>query len=119
MTSTRSATATPGGVLAQLSAASTAEDFFALLGVPYDAKVVNVLRLHILRRMGQYIAREDFDGLPDDVVAARCKAMLENAYEDFVKSTPLDQRVFKVLKDAVKPAATTPATFVPFETLLK
>ena len=94
-----------------LSAASAAEDFFTLLGVPYDAKVVNVARLHILRRMGQYITREDFDGVPESVIAARCKANLERAYEDFVTSSPLDQRVFKVLKDAV--GRPNPTHFVP------
>ncbi len=52
----------PVGVLEQLNKASSAEDFFALLGVDYDAKVVNVVRLHILRRMGQYLVSEDFAG---------------------------------------------------------
>jgi nitrogenase-stabilizing/protective protein len=93
----------PIGVLEQLNRASSAEDFFALLGVDYDPKHVNVVRLHILRRMGQYLASEDFTGLPDEVVAERCKAVLERAYADFLASSPLDQRVFKVLKDAVAP----------------
>ena len=50
------------GVLEQLNKASSAEDFFALLGVDYDPKHVNVVRLHILRRMGQYLVSEDFAG---------------------------------------------------------
>ena len=93
----------PIGVLEQLNQASSAEDFFALLGVDYDPKHVNVVRLHILRRMGQYLVSEDFTGLPDEVTAERCKAVLEQAYADFLASSPLDQRVFKVLKDAVAP----------------
>jgi nitrogenase-stabilizing/protective protein len=93
----------PVGVLEQLNKASSAEDFFALLGVDYDPKHVNVVRLHILRRMGQYLVSEDFTGLPNEVVAERCKAVLEQAYADFLASSPLDQRVFKVLKDAVAP----------------
>ena len=103
------------GVLDQLNGASSAEDFFALLGVDYDPKVVNVARLHILRRMGQYLASEDFTGVPDDVVAERCKSVLERAYSDFVVSTPIDQRVFKVLKDAVAPPKRP--TFIPLDTL--
>ncbi len=95
--------AAPAGVLEQLNKASSAEDFFSLLGVDYDPKHVNVLRLHILRRMGQYLVSEDFTGQPDTVVAERCKAVLERAYADFLASSPLDQRVFKVLKDAVAP----------------
>lgn len=106
---------TQSDVLTSLSRASSAEDFFALLGVAYDAKRVNVARLHILKRMGQYLASENFDGLPDDEVAARCKAVLERAYDDFVRSSPLDQRVFKVLKEAVAPPK--PANFVPLNVL--
>lgn len=108
-------TGAPVGVLERLNKASSAEDFFALLGVDYDVKVVNVARLHILRRMGQYLVSEDFAGLPDDMVAQRCKAVLEKAYADFVASSPLDQRVFKVLKDAVAPPK--PRVFVPLSTL--
>lgn len=92
---------TPIGILDRLNKASSAEDFFELLGVDYDPKVVNVARLHILRRMGQYLAAEDFAGVPDAAVTERCRAVLERAYADFVASSPIDQRVFKVLKDAV------------------
>jgi nitrogenase-stabilizing/protective protein len=95
---------TQGNMLDQLKKASAAEEFFALLDVAYDEKVMNVARLHILRKMAQYLAREDFDGLSDEGVAQRCKAVLERAYSDFVTSSPLDHRVFKVLKDAVAPS---------------
>ena len=91
----------PADILAKMKAASSAEDIFKLLAVDYDAKVLNVARLHILKRMGEYLASEDFSGLPDGIVAARCKAVLERAYEDFVTASPLQHRVFKVLKDAV------------------
>lgn len=91
------------GILARLNEASAAEEFFTLLGVDYDPKVVNVARLHILRRMGQYLAGEDLAGVADETVAERCKIVLERAYADFVASSPIDQRVFKVLKDAVAP----------------
>jgi nitrogenase-stabilizing/protective protein len=104
------------GILDQLDKASSAEDFFALLGVEYDVKVVTVARLHILRRMAQYLATEDFDGVPEDVVIERCKTTLERAYADFVASTPIDQRVFKVLKDAVQPQK-KPANLVTLTTL--
>jgi nitrogenase-stabilizing/protective protein len=103
------------GVLEQLNKASSAEDFFALLGVDYDPKHLSVVRLHILRRMGQYLVSEDFSGQPDAVVTERCKVVLEQAYADFVTSSPLEQRVFKVLKDAVAPPR--PPVFVPLSTL--
>jgi nitrogenase-stabilizing/protective protein len=105
------------GILVKLKASSSAEDIFKLLDVGYDARVLSVARLHILKRMGQYLAKEDFADVSDRIAAARCKAVLERAYEDFVTSSPLQHRVFKVLKDAVAPSK--PATFVPFDTLLE
>lgn len=114
-------TAQDSDVLARLRAASSAEDFFSILGLPYDEKIVQVARLHILKRMGQYLAKEDFSDLPPETIAARCRSTLERAYADFVTSTPLDERVFKVLREAVEPKVEVkaPAAFVPFDTLLK
>jgi nitrogenase-stabilizing/protective protein len=103
-------------VLASLKKLSSAEEFFEALGVTFDPKVLNVARLHILKRMGQYLSGDDLEGLPDSVAAARAKAFLERAYSDFQTSSPIEERVFKVHKDAVKPPA-APA-FVPFDTLL-
>ena len=107
-------------ILARLKGLSAAEEFFAALGVSYDPKVLNVSRLHIMKRVGQYLAEEDFSGLPDQVIAARVRATLERAYEDFAISSPLEHRVFKVLKDhdPNKPATPGPA-FVPFDSVLK
>lgn len=109
--------AASGNILAKIMAASSAEDIFGLLGVGYDANVMNVARLHILKRMGEYLAGEDLADIPDSVAAARCKALLQRAYDDFVTASPLQHRVFKVLKDAVSSAK--PANFVPFDTLLE
>jgi nitrogenase-stabilizing/protective protein len=55
--------------------------------------------------MGQYLFSEDFSEFDEATVTARCKEFLERAYQDFLKSTPIDERLFKVHKDAVKPAA--------------
>jgi nitrogenase-stabilizing/protective protein len=102
-------------VLEQLKKCSSAEDFFALLNVEYDPKVVNVARLHILRRMGQYLFSEDFSACSDAEVTEHCKTFLERAYEDFVNSSPINERLFKVHKDAVQPAK--PPTFVQLNVL--
>jgi nitrogenase-stabilizing/protective protein len=106
-----------GHVLKALKSAGSAEEFFGLLGVPYDPKVLQVARLHILKRMGEYLGGDDLEGMPDPVVAARCKTVLERAYEDFVNSTPLNERVFKVLKQAVEPKQ--PEPFVPLDRLFE
>lgn len=110
-------------VLDDLRRLSAAEEFFQYLGVEYDPQVVNVARLHILRRMGEYLRKESAepqaDAHDDTRVRARCRAHLETAYADFVKSTPMKERVFKVHKDAVKPQE-PPApkrVFVPLSSL--
>ncbi|OPY94654.1 nitrogenase stabilizing/protective protein [Bradyrhizobium sacchari] len=103
-------------ILVRLRKASSAEDFFSLLGVDYDPNIVNVARLHILKRMGQYFAQEQFAGAAEPEIRARCKAMLEQAYADFVASSPIQERVFKVLKDAVADSR-KPAAFVPLSEL--
>jgi nitrogenase-stabilizing/protective protein len=107
----------PPDVMTKLRTAAAAEEFFTVLGVDYDPKVLNVARLHILKRMGEYLSGEDVEGLPDRVAAARCRSMLQRAYEEFLTTSPLEARVFKVLKKAVEPAK--PAAFVPFDSLLK
>ncbi|WP_095205068.1 nitrogenase stabilizing/protective protein NifW [Mesorhizobium carmichaelinearum] len=107
-------------ILARLRGLSDAEEFFAVLGVPYDPKVLAVSRLHVMKRVGQYLAEEDFSELPGQVIAARARATLQRAYEDFAASSPLKHRVFKVLKDHDPDKPATPdRTFIPFESMLK
>lgn len=106
--------ASEADVLAKLKRLSSAEAFFSALGVPYDPARLAVARMHILKRMGEYLGGEDLEGLPDRVVVARCRSCLERAYQDFVVSSPLEQRVFKVLKRAVAPEN---AAFVPLDEL--
>jgi nitrogenase-stabilizing/protective protein len=89
----------PTDIMRRLKTLSSAEEFFATLGVAYDEQLLRVARLHILKRMGEYLAGDDLEGLPDAVAAARARAVLQRAYADFESSSPLAQRVFKVLKD--------------------
>ncbi len=86
-------------IVSRLHGLSSAEDFFAALCVRYDPAVLQVARLHILKRMGDYLKGDDLEGLPDPIAAARAQATLLRAYEDFESSSPLAQRVFRVLKD--------------------
>ncbi|MGO9741297.1 MAG: nitrogenase stabilizing/protective protein NifW [Roseiarcus sp.] len=86
-------------IVARLKTLSSAEDFFDALRVPYDETVLRVARLHILKRMGEHLASDDLDGLPDTVAGARAQAMLRRAYEEFEAQSPLKARVFQVLKD--------------------
>ena len=104
-------------ILDQLRALSAAEDFFAVLEVPYDPAVLSVSRLHILRRMGAYLRAEDLDGAGEDAARAAARAALAQAYGDFLASSPIAERVFKVHQDAVKPARPAPKPFVSLEAL--
>ena len=84
----------------KLSQLSAAEDFLQFFGVPHDMAVVNVSRLHILKRYYQYIRQET--KLPEDNEQAlyQCyRGLLVKAYEDFVSSTPAQEKVFKVFQD--------------------
>lgn len=88
-------------VLEQLYKLSSAEDFFRFLDVPYDPSVLNVARLHILRRMGDNLRKAAAE--PDEAKArAYFRAHLERAYLDFVHSSPIKERVFKVHQDAIR-----------------
>jgi nitrogenase-stabilizing/protective protein len=89
-------------VLDKLSKLSSAEEFFQFLDVPYEPAVLHVARLHILKRMGNYL-RNCPPETDDDKLRATLRAHLKQAYQDFVSSTPLNERVFKVLEDAVRP----------------
>ncbi len=108
-------------VLDELRRLSSAEEFFAFLGVPYEVTVVQVARLHILRRMGQYLKGSEtdgvFEGLADAEVRALCRVHLEQAYQDFVLSSPLQERLFKVHKEAMEPKAEPAKPFVPLASL--
>jgi len=105
-------------ILDQLKQLSAAEDFFAALDVAYEPERLRVIRLHVLRRMGDYLRQQDFAGQDDAAVRETCRQFLSRAYDDLIQSGPLEQRVFKVLKDAVKPAEPAPRrNFVPLESL--
>ena len=85
--------------LATLAKLSSAEQFFETLTVPYDQEVVNVSRLHILKRFRELIRTTDMDGLGDSDVEAVCRAALIEAYEEFADGR--GRKTFKVFRDAM------------------
>ncbi|HEX5786109.1 MAG TPA: nitrogenase-stabilizing/protective protein NifW, partial [Burkholderiaceae bacterium] len=48
-------------LLHRLKSLSSAEDFLNFFGVPFDQAVVNVSRLHILKRYFQYIRQANLN----------------------------------------------------------
>jgi nitrogenase-stabilizing/protective protein len=87
-------------IIRTLHGFSSAEEFLNYLGVEYEQRVVNVNRLHILKRFNQYLARHSFNGTTDEELKAEYKALLQQAYGDFVKSDAATEKVFKVFQDA-------------------
>ncbi|MBI1284252.1 MAG: nitrogen fixation protein NifW [Thiobacillus sp.] len=75
---------------------SAAEEFLEYFGIDYDARTVQVNRLHILQRFHNYIGQAGelpADKAPRRAVYAR---LLQQAYQDFVTSDALTEKVFKV-----------------------
>lgn len=84
----------------QLTHLSAAEEFFQFFGVPFEQSVVNVNRLHILKRFNQYLRRDGRgETLDAEARVAHYRALLQQAYEDFTRSTAQQEKVFKVFQD--------------------
>lgn len=93
----------------------SAEDFLEFFEIPFEPRVVQVNRLHILQRFHDYLARQAPDMLPDE--AARrivYRRWLERAYQDFVASDALTEKVFKVFHTVASPGGGS-VSFVPLD----
>lgn len=79
---------------------SSAEDFLEFFEVDFEAPVVHVNRLHIMQRFHDYIKRAGEDSFPEDEAASKAqyKLLLEKAYQDFVESDAVTEKVFKVFR---------------------
>ncbi len=79
-----------------LEALQSAEDFLEFFSIDYDQNIVQVNRLHILQRFHDYISQ--INDLPEDedVLRKIYADLLKRAYEDFVNSNALTEKVFKV-----------------------
>jgi nitrogenase-stabilizing/protective protein len=107
---------------------TTAEEFLDFFQIPYEQSVVDRCRLHILQRAHDYLATapdpdaSDAAGNaegPDGLLHNRMRAMLEQAYLDFTASNPLQERVFKVLRDARATPGKGRAAFVPLDAVIR
>ena len=82
----------------QLDELESAEDFLAYFGVDYDPAIVQVNRLHILQRFHNYL--EGIEEVPGDTANRRAlyAGLLSGAYQDFVQSDALTEKVFRVFR---------------------
>ncbi|WP_221797336.1 nitrogenase-stabilizing/protective protein NifW [Oceanobacter mangrovi] len=95
----------------------SAEDFLEYFAIPFDAAVVHVNRLHIMQRFHDYLSQSG-DSLAEyedneESLKSVYQALLTRAYQDFVESDALTEKVFKVFK-----MHEPQTTFVPLESLL-
>ena len=85
----------------RLKALSSANEFLDFFGIPYDETVVNVNRLHILKRFYQYLHKAEGLAELDEVgMFTRYRELLVRAYQDFTTSNAATEKVFKVFQDA-------------------
>ena len=89
-------------ILSELEQLSSAEEFLAYFGIPFEQAQVDVARLHIMQQTGNYLRSEDLD---EADLFVTCKTMLERAYADLLSSSPREARLFKVFR-ADKPGRT-------------
>lgn len=87
-------------LLQKMASFSAAEEFLQFFQIEYEQPVVDVNRLHILKRFNQYLRATPGTAEMDDAsLHGVCRELLRKAYEDFVRSTPAQEKVFKVFQD--------------------
>lgn len=78
-----------------------AEEYFKFFQLPYDPQVVNVNRLHILKKFSQSMKGIDTNSpeLSAEERLNQYRAALASAYEVFLTSNSLEQKLFKVFNE--------------------
>ncbi|MGH1395092.1 MAG: nitrogenase-stabilizing/protective protein NifW [Trichormus sp.] len=80
-----------------------AEEYFKFFELEYDPKLVNVNRLHILKKFSQFISEIDSNSeLSNEEKLNQYSLALQQAYQTFLESSPQEQKLFKVFKDKPK-----------------
>jgi len=80
---------------ADLAELESAEDFLDYFGIDFELDVIRVNRLHILQRFHDYLGARG-----GAICHADYRDCLALAYQDFVHSDALTEKVFGVLKRA-------------------
>ncbi|MBC7950317.1 MAG: nitrogenase-stabilizing/protective protein NifW [Rhodospirillaceae bacterium] len=86
-----------GSFLDSLTKLSNAEQFFEALDLAFDQSVVNVSRLHILKRFNALLDMESLKTLEDGAARLACRHALEKAYGEFAGGE--GKKTFKVFQD--------------------
>ncbi|MEM7757572.1 MAG: nitrogenase-stabilizing/protective protein NifW [Cyanobacteria bacterium P01_A01_bin.40] len=90
--------------LTEFQKLSDAEDYLQFFNIEYDRDFVNINRLHILKQFSLLIKEVDA-AFPDVVEAEKLEKYslaLEEAYQVFLTSSPLETKLFKVFQSKPK-----------------
>ncbi len=102
------------GTLAEFERLVDAEQYFDFFNLPYDPKVVNVNRLHILQKFAQSMQKINAASTPEAERLAAYRTALQESYTAFLDSTAQEHKLFKVFQRKpqnvvmLKDIATTP-----------
>ncbi len=91
-----------------------AEDYLQFFDIEYDRDFVNINRLHILKQFSLLIKEVDqaFPEVRETERLEKYASALEEAYQVFLTSSPLETKLFKVFQSK-------PKNFVSLEELTK
>jgi nitrogenase-stabilizing/protective protein len=91
-----------------------AEDYLQFFDIEYDRHFVNINRLHILKQFSLLIKQVDqaFPEVSEAEKLEKYSLALEEAYQVFLTSSPLETKLFKVFQ-------TKPKNFVSLDDLTK
>lgn len=90
--------------LAEFKAITDAEAYFEFFQLEYDPNVVNVNRLHILKKFSQLMAAIDAEATELSEVERlnRYQEALVQSYNVFLTTSPLQTKLFKVFNEKPK-----------------
>lgn len=107
-------TANTPKTLTAFNSLTDAEDYLQFFDIEYDRDFVNINRLHILKQFSLLINEVDkaFPDVSEAEKLEKYRLALEEAYQVFLTSSPLETKLFKVFQ-------TKPKNFVSLDELAK
>lgn len=89
------------GTLTEFNQLTDAEQYLEFFQLPYDPQMVNVNRLHILRKFSNLIkaAPAELAQAPESEQLAYYREALQQAYDVFLTSNSVEQKLFKVFQE--------------------
>lgn len=87
--------------LSQFNRLKDAEEYFNFFSLPYDPKILNINRLHILRKFSEIVQSRE-KGQDEAQTLATYRQALQTAYDLFLTSSSVEQKLFKVFQEKPK-----------------